>query len=134
MEARISELLGSFERGRISRRELMQSLSLLGTASAATGAEAQPAPFTPTGVNHISYMVSDYARTRDFYVGLLGLKVEKDDPEQKQCQLHLPDGSFLLPRHPRRNLQPPLVDPFAVSIANWDKVSVEAELKRRGLD
>jgi hypothetical protein len=66
-------------------------------------------------------------------VGLLGVKVEKDDSEQKQCQLRLPDGSFILPRNARRNLQPPLVDHFAVSIANWDKGSVEAELKRRGL-
>jgi catechol 2,3-dioxygenase-like lactoylglutathione lyase family enzyme len=78
-------------------------------------------------------MVADYARTRDFYVGLLGLKVEKDEPEQKQGQLHLPDGSFILPRNPRGNRQPPLVDHFAVSIANWNKDRVEAELKRRGL-
>ena len=78
-------------------------------------------------------MVADYARTRDFYVGLLGLKVEKDEPEQKQGQLHLPDGSFILPRNPRGNCQPPLVDHFAVSIANWNKDRVEAELKRRGL-
>jgi catechol 2,3-dioxygenase-like lactoylglutathione lyase family enzyme len=133
MEARISALVGSFERGRISRRELIRSLTLLVTASAATGAEAQPASLKATSVNHISYEVADYARTRDFYVGLLGLKVENDDPQQKQCQLRLPDGSFIFSRNPRGNRRPPLVDHFAVSIANWDKARVEAELKRRGL-
>jgi hypothetical protein len=43
------------------------------------------------------------------------------------------DGSYILARNPRPGVKPPLVNHFAVGIADWDKSRVEAELKRRGL-
>jgi hypothetical protein len=43
---------------------------------------------------------------------------------------------LILPRnpYPNRPAKPPVVDHFAVSIASWDKVHVESELKRRRLE
>jgi catechol 2,3-dioxygenase-like lactoylglutathione lyase family enzyme len=78
--------------------------------------------------------VSDYARTRDFYADLLTLKVTKDSPKAKQCLLHMADGSYILPRNPARpGIRPPVVNHFAVGIADWDKAHVVEELKRRHL-
>ena len=54
----------------------------------APGAARAAAPPAPTGkleagyVNHISYSVKDYAKCRDFYVDLLGMKVTEDDGKQ----------------------------------------------------
>jgi len=133
----IAELISRFESGRITRRDLIQRLSLIVAASAAASpAAAQSAarPLKATGFNHLSFVVSDYARTRDFYAELLGLRVARDDPKAKQCQLHLADDSYILPRNPvRRGQVPPLVNHFAVSITDWDKQQVTGELKRRGL-
>jgi hypothetical protein len=42
-------------------------------------------PLEALYVNHISYQVNDYAKCRDFYAGLLGMKVTEDDG--KQCRL-----------------------------------------------
>jgi catechol 2,3-dioxygenase-like lactoylglutathione lyase family enzyme len=137
METQIAELVDRFENGRITRRELIHRLSLMvGAAVLPSAGEAQTAahPLKATGFNHISFVVSDYARTRDFYAELLGLRVAKDDAKARQCFLHLADGSFILPRNPARpNVTPPVVNHFAVGIANWDKPKIEAELKRRRL-
>ena len=137
METQIAGLVGAFENGRITRRELIHRLSLIIGASALpaiAAGQTGATPFKATGFNHVSFVVSDYARTRDFYAELLSLRVLKDDPKRNQCLLHLGDGSFILPKNPPRpNLIPPVVNHFAVGIADWDKPRVEAELKRRGL-
>jgi catechol 2,3-dioxygenase-like lactoylglutathione lyase family enzyme len=135
LETTIAELISRFESGGITRRDLIQRLSLIVAAAASPAAAAQTAPraIKANGFNHLSFVVSDYARTRDFYADLLGLRVARDDPKAKQCQLHLADDSYILPRNPRRGVVPPLVNHFAVSIPEWDKQHVTGELKRRGL-
>src|SRR5204862_2688574 len=81
MEHIIAKLLHDFEHGHMSRRQLIQSLAMAATAAAASGAglSAAAAPdakgFKAVAVNHISFQVADYARTRDFYADLLGMKV-----------------------------------------------------------
>ena len=140
MEHIIAKLLSEFENGRMSRRQLIQSLGLAATAAAATagGAAAavqapKPAGFKAVAVNHISYAVKDYGRTRDFYADLLGMTVSHDDG--KQAYLSFGDhGTWLLPRNGREGSPTPLVNHIAYTIENWDKDKVAAELKRRGLD
>ena len=132
MEHIIATLLQQFEQGKLTRRQLIQNLALAATAgSAATGvaSAAEGKVLTATNFNHVSYQVTDYAKTRDFYAGLFGMKVSDDDG--KQCRLTFGNNILIV-----RNRQPaPKVDHIAYTIANWDqeKDSVEAELKRRGL-
>lgn len=136
METTIAELIARFESGGITRRELIQRLSLIVAASASQAAAPQTAPrvLKANGFNHLSFVVADYARTRDFYADLLGLRIARDDPKAKQCLLHLADDSYILPRNPvRRGQVPPVVNHFAVSVADWDKQRVTGELRRRGL-
>ena len=134
MEHLIEKLLHDFERGKMNRRQLVRSLAVAASAAAAT-----PAAMAATGgkgfkavtVNHISFQVADYARTRDFYADLFGMKVLHDTG--KQADLAFGD-SFLLPRNARNGGPTPHVDHIAYTIDNWDKDAVEAELKRRGLN
>jgi len=133
MEHVIANLLRDFEHGKLSRRELIRSLALTVTAaSVATAAPtAEGQGFNAVAVNHISYGVADYGRTRDFYADLLGMKVANDDG--KQCTLAFGD-SFIVARKSREADSKPLVDHFAITIDTWNKDAVEAELKRRGLE
>ena len=78
-----------------------------------------------------SYQVADYGKTRDFYVDLLGMGVTNDDGTL--CRLGFGD-SFIVARETGESGDKPRVDHFAITIANWDKDAVEAELTRRGLD
>ena len=136
MENLISKLLDDFDCGRMTRRQLIKSLSVVGAAAAAGSAPAlgQGAKgFKAIAVNHISYQVNDYAKTRDFYADLLGMKVVGDTG--KQCNLILGDtNTFLIPRNAPQGSTPPRVDHVAYTIEHWDKNAVKAELERRGLN
>ena len=133
MEHIIAKLVEDFEQGKMNRRQLIQSLAaaVSATSGAASIQAAGGKGFTAVSVNHISYQVADYARTRDFYVGLLGMKVSKDTG--KQCNLAFGD-SYMIPRNARNGGSTPRVDHIAYTIDAWDKDAVQAELKRRGFD
>jgi catechol 2,3-dioxygenase-like lactoylglutathione lyase family enzyme len=133
MEHIIANLLLAFEQGKLNRRQLIQNLALAATATSAVSAlpaaAAEGKVLNVTNINHVSYQVADYAKTRDFYAGLFGMKVSEDDG--KQCRLSFGDNMLVV-----RNRQPaPKVDHIAYTIANWDteKEAVEAEVRRRGL-
>jgi catechol 2,3-dioxygenase-like lactoylglutathione lyase family enzyme len=133
MEHVIAKLVHEFEQGKLTRRQLIQSLTVAATAATAVSgtpaAAAEGKVLNATNFNHVSYQVTDYARTRDFYAGLFGMKVSDDDG--KQCRLNFGNNILIV-----RNRQPaPKVDHIAYTLANWDqeKEEVAAELKRRGL-
>ena len=129
MEQIIAKLVQDFELGKLNRRQLIQCLTAAATTAATAGAVAGEG-FKAVAVNHISYQVADYTKTRDFYASLLGMKVSHDDG--RQCYLSFGD-TWLLPRNARQGTTPPRVDHVAYTIETWDKKAVEAELKRRGL-
>src|SRR5215471_17170561 len=117
MESAIAKLLDEFERGRMTRRQLIKSLTVV----VAVAADAKPVPaqtkkvFKAVAVNHISYQVNDYARTRDFYADLLGMKVMGDNG--KQCELVLGESNtFVIPRNAPAGTSPPRVDHIAYTI------------------
>lgn len=133
MEHIIGKLLNDFEQGRMNRRQLIKSIAAAAAvAGAGTTSAAESKGFKTVAVNHISYVSKDYARTRDFYADLMGMKVSHDDG--KQCYLAFGD-SFLLPRNARSGSTqtPPLINHIAYTIDHWDKEKVQAELERRGL-
>jgi len=147
METLISQLLKDFEGGRMSRRQLIQSLALAALAgSAASSAAAQTGNgFKTMHLDHISYQVPDYRRARDFYAGLMGMSIV-DDNGKDYCQLQFGDAdvagarerAFLSVRTPQSQAgQPanpgPRVDHIAFKIDSWDTNRVKAELERREL-
>lgn len=134
MEHIIATLLHDFEHGRMSRRQLIQSLALTATAASAAGAAPLAAAshgFKATTVNHISYGVADYKKTRDFYADLLGMKVTQDNGTN-QCYLTFGD-TFIIPRNGRQGRPMPLGDHIAITVENFDKKAATVELERRGL-
>jgi catechol 2,3-dioxygenase-like lactoylglutathione lyase family enzyme len=135
MESLIAKLLEDFDHGRMTRRQLIKSLAVVAAASAnltpASGEDSRG--FKAVAVNHISYQVNDYAKTRDFYADLLRMKVVGDTGSQ--CYLIIGDtNTFVIPRNAPQGTTPPRVDHIAYTIENWDKHAVKAELDRRGLN
>lgn len=99
MENIIAKLLQDFEQGKMTRRQLIQSLAL--TATAASAVNAGPAVQGGDGnlaravsINHVSYQVADYRKVRDFYAGLFGMKVSRDDG--MQCRLSFGDNILIV--------------------------------------
>src|SRR5215467_7903300 len=99
MEHIIAKLMNDPDRCNMNRLQLIQSLAMAATAAGAVSpAAAEGKGFKAITLNHISYQVADYAKTRDFYVDLLGMKVSGDTG--RQCNLSF-GNSFLLPRNAR---------------------------------
>lgn len=143
MENLIAKLLQDFEHGKMTRRQLIQSLALAATAaSAASVVPAVAAPAAPGGtvvktayLNHVGFQVADYKRSRDWYADLFGMKVALDDGKKANLAV----GESLVIFHNRQSASTPIIDHICFTIADWDKDksvrgAVEAELKRRGLE
>jgi catechol 2,3-dioxygenase-like lactoylglutathione lyase family enzyme len=139
MEHIIAKLLQNFEEGKMTRRQLIQSLALAATAASATGAAPAAAAdkyvVKTTYLNHVGYQVADYRKSRDWYADLFGMKVVLDDGKKANLAV----GESLLIFHNRQSPSTPVIDHICFTVADWDKDksvrgAVEAELKRRGLE
>jgi catechol 2,3-dioxygenase-like lactoylglutathione lyase family enzyme len=117
MESLIAGLLKQFEDGKLSRRQLIQSLALAAVAAAPSVADAAqaaagagpsqippataPAPWKTVYLDHISYAVSDYRRSTAFYRDLMGWEI-KNDNNQNQCTLKIGDIGEIIIRNNRQ--------------------------------
>lgn len=101
MDPIISDLLGRYEQGRLSRRELVAGLSALAAAGCATGpaamAQAAP-PIVPSGIDHVSILVADRQRSIEFYTRVFGLQVVSEDEENKIVRLASPAATDAVDR------------------------------------
>jgi catechol 2,3-dioxygenase-like lactoylglutathione lyase family enzyme len=97
MESVVAALLRDFESGKLTRRQLVQTLALMAVGSPVASAVAQSvagAPAKPAGtpwktvwLDHISFQVSDYKKSVDFYTDLMGWKVLKDTGTQANIDI-----------------------------------------------
>ena len=149
-----AEKLHEFEEGKISRRKLIESLTLAAAASAATSAQAQgQVGVSPALINHVSYTCPDFKKAADWYSKIFNL----DQVGLKDNEVTLPFNkmneqpygvtakdvppSFLLCRtRPLPNGQPGgrpkpanVVKHMAYTVADFDSARVQAVLKDMGV-
>jgi catechol 2,3-dioxygenase-like lactoylglutathione lyase family enzyme len=124
MEHIIARMLERFESGNLSRRQLVQGLAAL--AAGAPLSRADGPPFQGAGLNHIALRVTDIPRSRDFYRGLFGLPVIRD--EGSSCFLGLGKEFLALFKNEKAGL-----DHYCIAIEKFSADSVMETLNRRGL-
>jgi len=125
----IEQLVDQFERRRLTRRELVASLSAL--VAAASASAAQPAAAVAQGVtlNHVSLAVTDVEKSAAFYQSVLGLKVVSR-PGNGGINLGL--GTSFLGVYKIAN--PGRVHHFCIGVDDYDPDAIAARLKARGLE
>jgi len=129
MEAIISNLVNRFEKGALSRRELVQGLAMLTAAGgAASSALAQDAALKGTKIDHVSIQVTDLPRSIAFYQKMFGLTVVGEDKPNEIVRLGM--GKTLVSLHHKSPTG--LVDHFAIGVENFNKESVARKLKEAG--
>ncbi len=72
MRHAIEGLVDRFEKGTLSRRELVSGLLALGAWPGATAASPERAPIEVGGIDHLALRVSDLERSARFYAEHLG--------------------------------------------------------------
>ena len=133
MHDEVEHLVSLYDRGGITRRQLLQGLVAVGiSARAAPSALVQPQGpgnlppvFQARSINHVTLYVSDVARSKAFYQSLTGLPVRAEDPTF--CELHL-ENSFLGLYSPDQ-AQRAGIDHFCFGIEQYDPPAALAKLK-----
>lgn len=121
----ISDMLEKYEKGRLSRRQLIQGVAAL--SAAAQAAPAAAATFQGVEINHVALQVTDVKRSRDFYQKHLGLPVVSEGA--RNCFLGMGRNFLAL----FQNATPGLSH-YCIAIENYDVRKVTAELERQGLN
>jgi catechol 2,3-dioxygenase-like lactoylglutathione lyase family enzyme len=124
----ICDLVDGYERGRLTRRELIQALAVVAVAGA--GSSASAAPLKSGSINHVSVLVTDMARSIDFYNRVFGLSVQNEDKANKIARLGI-GGKVLV----SLRVEPPpgLIDHFAIGVEGFNREAVTKELQGMGL-
>jgi catechol 2,3-dioxygenase-like lactoylglutathione lyase family enzyme len=134
MSDELAGLLTAFDRGKLSRRQLLQALGIAGAirplsafaqgqcgGARAGTPECDPTPaklpFEPTGwktvlLDHLSCQVADYPKEAAYYAALMNWKIRSDDG--KQATLDIGDwgglvirGGYVAPPAPAVSATPP---------------------------
>jgi catechol 2,3-dioxygenase-like lactoylglutathione lyase family enzyme len=126
VEPLISDLVTRFERGALTRRELIGALALL----AGAGTTASAATLKGASINHVSVLVTDMARSIDFYGRVFGLTLVNEDKANKIARLGA-GGKILV----SLRIEPPpgVIDHFAIGVEGFNRDAVTADLKGFGL-
>jgi catechol 2,3-dioxygenase-like lactoylglutathione lyase family enzyme len=129
MNAIVSNLLNRFDRGALTRRDLMQGLAMLTVASGTTSlAQAQDPGITAARIDHVSIQVSDLPRSIAFYETMFGLKVVSEDKPNEIVRLGVTKP--LVSLHHKSPFG--VVDHFAIGVEKFNRESVTRLLKERG--
>jgi catechol 2,3-dioxygenase-like lactoylglutathione lyase family enzyme len=127
METMIADLVSRFETGGLTRRQLIQGLSML-LASGAR-ATAQTAGLRATGIDHVSVLVNDLQRSATFYQNLFGLTQVSEDKPNQILRLGMKQTLVSL----RHEGAAGVVDHFAISVENFNRDTVTERLATHGL-
>ena len=126
MEKVISSLVQSFEKGKMTRRELVQTLAVLTLSGGTTAAQG----LRVRNVDHASVLVSDMARSVEFYQRVFGFSIVSEDEENEIVRLGF-DGQILLSL--RHEATPGVIDHFAFGVEGLDAESATRMLEARGV-
>ena len=127
MEALIDDLLGSYETGVLSRRALVGALAALTVTKGA--ASAAPAGFEVSGINHVNLAVADPQRSVEFYQRVFRLP-PPTNAAGGVLQLSVGKAQHI---SIVRATAAKGIDHFAVGIERFNKDSVVADLRARGV-
>jgi len=135
MDAIISDFVTRFERGGLTRRQLIQGLSaLMAAGSSVSPAAAQAPKLQAATINHTSVLVTDLQRSADFYGKVFGLLPVSEDKDNKILRLGAGGSGVNATLVSLRAQNPPgLIDHFAISVQGFNRDTATQVLKQHGL-
>jgi len=127
MKQLIGRMLDRYDKGTVSRRQLIEGLAGIACGSGAAAAAGPASTFRGVGLNHIALRVTDVRRSRDFYRKHFGLPVIRDG--ESSCFLGLGSNFLALFSGDK-----PAMDHYCIAIENFNVDAVVEKLKRQGLN
>jgi catechol 2,3-dioxygenase-like lactoylglutathione lyase family enzyme len=135
MDAMISDLVNRFERGALTRRQLIQGLSaLVAAAGTSRSAAAQAGRLQAIGIDHTSVLVTDLQRSAGFYQRVFGLVPVSEDKANRILRLGRGGAGVNSTLVSLRQQNPPgLIDHFAINVEGFNRDAATEVLKQHGL-
>jgi catechol 2,3-dioxygenase-like lactoylglutathione lyase family enzyme len=128
VEALVEKMLGDFERGVLSRRQLAATLAGLAAAGATLATPARAAPsLNAITLNHTTVRVPDLQKTSKFYQEFFGMKLAQQS--ETIHILSVGDSFFGIEQKPEL----PALDHFDFGIQDWDAAAMRAKVAAAGL-
>ncbi len=128
----INSMVESFEKGRMTRRELVTKIgaavtAMVGAERIASAVQEKPkSTFEAAGLNHIALYCTDIPRSRDFYIKHLGMTVARES--RSNCFLNFADNFLAL-----FSRDTAAMNHYCYSIKDYEVSRVEQVLKRENL-
>jgi hypothetical protein len=125
MEKLINNLIGDYDNGALSRRELVAALAAVSVAARTASAAEQG--FQSASINHVSITATNMDRTVQYYSRVFNL------PRQPQQNANL--AQLIVGKNAHLSIRQgakPGFDHFAIGIDGFNKDRVIADLKARG--
>ncbi len=126
MITEIENLLASYERGSMSRRQLITASARTATSAVAAAAPAQ-APLRAATLNHVTLAVSDVERSHRFYRELLAMSVVSR--QTNGLNLGVGPSSFL----GLYDIGSPRIHHFCLGVENFEADSTLKTLEKKGI-
>ena len=123
MIAELENLLSYYERGGMSRRQLVAALAAIATPAAAPA----QAPLRAATLNHVTLAVSDVERSRQFYTELLSMPIVSR--QANGVNLGAGSSSFV----GLYDIPSPRIHPFCLGVDNFDADSTLEALEKKGI-
>jgi catechol 2,3-dioxygenase-like lactoylglutathione lyase family enzyme len=130
MMAEIDGLVSSYERGNLTRRQLLQALGVLATAGAAAAQAPPEGLLQGRNLHHINVRVSNIAQSEAFYRKLFGLGPTRVVQGPDNHGLDLPGGGVIILQ---KSDQPRRIDHFCVGVNNFDANRMRAAVRDAGI-
>ena len=130
MTDQLEALVSAYDRGVLTRRQLLQALGAFAPAAAAAQPAGSPA-MKGRMLHHVNVQVSDVARSEAFYRKLLGLPASRVVQGPDNHGLDLPGGGLIILQ---RSDTPGRIDHFCVGVDNWQADRLRAATKAAGIE
>src|SRR5437868_4429120 len=116
MIEQLDALVRSYDRGQLTRRQLLQALAVVASPVPAR-AEAPTSPLTGKNLHHVNVQVSDLARSEAFYRQLFNFGPSRRVQGPDNHGFDLPGGGLIILQKSER---PGRIDHFCVGVDDFD--------------
>ena len=127
----IDALVTSYERGNLTRRQLLQALAVI-AAPAAAGAQTPPGSLMKgRNLHHVNVRVSDVVRSEAFYRKLFGFPPSRVVQGPDNHGFDLPGGGLIILA---KSDQPGRLDHFCVGVDGFDAERMRTAVRNAGIE
>jgi catechol 2,3-dioxygenase-like lactoylglutathione lyase family enzyme len=125
----IDALVSSYERGRLSRRQLLCALAMVATPAAGAAQAASGGALKARNLHHVNVRVSDIARSEAFYRKLFGFGASRRVQGPDNHGFDLPGGGLIILQ---KSDQPGHIDHFCVGVDDFNAKLLREQVRGAG--